>query len=88
MGRQYGALMKDELGEDVTLFLDEPFSGSEDFSYYSIHSGVPCALMWLNAYPEGGEVYPLHNPKCVMQSDIIKTGAAGMARIAVEFLNK
>ena len=81
-------VLKDELGEDATLFLDEPFSGSEDFSYYSIHSGVPCALMWLNAYPEGGEVYPLHNPKCVMQSDIIKTGAAGMARIAVEFLNK
>ncbi len=80
--------VKAELGEDASFAMDEPFSGSEDFSYYSIHSGVPGALMWLHAYPEGGEVYPLHNPKCVMQSDIIKTGAAGMARIAVEFLNQ
>ncbi|MBR3707272.1 MAG: amidohydrolase, partial [Firmicutes bacterium] len=62
--------------------------GSEDFSYYSIHGRVPGALMWLHAYPEGGEVYPLHNSKCCMVSDIIKEGAAGMARIAVEFLNK
>ena len=68
--------------------MEEPFSGSEDFSYYFIHSGVPGALMWLHAYSEGGVVYPLHNPKCCMQSDIIKNGAAGMARIAVEFLNK
>ena len=80
--------VKAELGEDASFTMDEPFSGSEDFSYYSIHSGVPGALMWLHAYPEGGEVYPLHNPKCVMQSDIIKTGAAGMARIAVDFLNR
>ena len=82
-----GAL-KAELGEDASFAMEEPFSGSEDFSYYSIHSGVPGALMWLHAYPEGGVVYPLHNPKCCMQSDIIKNGAAGMARIAVEFLNK
>ena len=80
--------VKAELGEDASFTMDEPFSGSEDFSYYSIHSGVPGALMWLHAYPEGGEVYPLHNPKCVMQSDIIKIGAAGMARIAVDFLNR
>lgn len=80
--------VKAELGEDASFAMEEPFSGSEDFSYYSIHSGVPGALMWLHAYPEGGVVYPLHNPKCCMQSDIIKNGAAGMARIAVEFLNK
>ena len=80
--------VKAELGEDACFTMEEPFSGSEDFSYYSIHSGAPGALMWLHAYPEGGEVYPLHNPKCVMQSDIIKTGAAGMARIAVDFLNR
>ena len=80
--------VKAELGEDASFEMEEPFSGSEDFSYYSIHSGVPGALMWLHAYPHGGEVYPLHNPKCVMQTEIIKNGAAGMARIAVEFLNQ
>lgn len=80
--------VKAELGEDAAFEMEEPFSGSEDFSYYSIHGRVPGALMWLHAYPEGGEVYPLHNSKCCMVSDIIKEGAAGMARIAVEFLNK
>ena len=82
-----GAL-KAELGEDAAFEMEEPFSGSEDFSYYGIYGKVPTALLWLQAYPEGGEVYPLHNPKCCMASDIIKEGAAGMARIAVEFLNK
>jgi len=80
--------VKAELGEDAAFEMEEPFSGSEDFSYYSIHGRVPGALMWLHAYPEGGEVYPLHNSKCCMVSDIIKEGVAGMARIAVEFLNK
>lgn len=77
-----------ELGGDAIIHMEEPMSFSEDFSHYSIHSGIPSALMWLHAWPEGGEVYPLHNPKCCMQSDIIKTGAAGMARMAVEFLNR
>ena len=80
--------VKAELGEDAAFEMAEPFSGSEDFSYFGIHGQVPGALLWLQAYPEGGEVYPLHNPKCCMTSDIIREGAAGMARIAVEFLNK
>ena len=82
------ATIRAELGEDAVFEMAEPFSGSEDFSYYSIHAGVPCALLWLQAYPEGGVVYPLHNSKCCMTSDIIREGAAGMARIAVEYLNK
>lgn len=77
-----------ELGDGTAFHMEEGMSFSEDFSHYSIYSGVPSAMLWLHAYPEGGEVYPLHNPKCCMQSDIIKTGAAGMARIAVEFLNQ
>lgn len=78
----------EELGEDSYFFMDEPASGSEDFSYYSLSSGKPGALMWLNAAPiDGGEVYPLHSAKCCMTSEVIKDGAAGLAGIAVKFLN-
>ena len=83
-----GEAVQVELGEGASFEMEEPFSGSEDFSYYGIHGQVPTALMWLHAHPEGGVVYPLHNPKCCMESSIIKEGVSGMARIAVEFLNK
>lgn len=80
--------VKDELGDDAVLMLDEPASGSEDFSYYGVSTGKPAMLMWLNAEPYTEEIYPLHSPKCVMKHEIIKTGAAGLASIAVRYLNE
>ena len=83
------AALKEELGEDACFFMDEPASGSEDFSYYSLCSGIPCSFMWLNTPPiVGTELSPLHSSKCAMVSDSIKSGAAGLASIAVKYLNK
>ena len=82
------AALKEELGEDAVYFMDQPASGSEDFSYYSIAAGIPCSFMWLNVAPvEGTELSPLHSSKCAMVSDAIKPGAAGLASIAVKYLN-
>lgn len=83
-----GEVIARELGDKAAFFMDQPATGSEDFSYYSIHSGVPGALTWLNAEPVTEEVYPLHSSRCCMKSEIIKTGAAGMANVAVEWLNR
>lgn len=78
-----------ELGENGRYYMDEPASGSEDFSRYSLATGTPGALMWLSAAPYcGTDVYPLHSSKCVMANETIKSGAAGLASIAVKYLNK
>lgn len=82
------AALKEELGEDACFFMDEPASGSEDFSYYSLCSGIPCSFMWLNTPPiVGTELSPLHSSKCAMSSESIRPGAAGLASIAVKYLN-
>lgn len=74
-----------ELGPEGHFRLASPFSASEDFSAYG-STGLPLALMWLHGTPEGGTVYPLHHPKCTLKSDLIPTGAAGLCRIAVDYL--
>ena len=80
--------LKEELGEDAYFYMAEPASGSEDFSYYSLCSGIPCSFMWLNTPPVvGTELSPLHSSKCAMSSESIKPGAAGLASIAVKYLN-
>lgn len=82
------AALKEELGEDACFFMDEPASGSEDFSYYSLCSGIPCSFMWLNTPPiVGTELSPLHSSKCAMSSESIRPGAAGLASIVVKYLN-
>ena len=82
------AALKEELGEDACFFMDEPASGSEDFSYYSLCSGIPCSFMWLNTPPiVGTELSPLHSSKCAMSSESISPGAAGLASIVVKYLN-
>ena len=82
------AALKDELGEDCCFYMDEPASGSEDFSEYHLVGGIPTTFMWLNTRPlEGHEVMPLHSSKWCPDSDILRYGAAGMAAIAVKYLN-
>ncbi len=76
------------MGDKAVMHMDEPASGSEDFSYYGLSTGTPMAFMWLNCEQYTGEdVYPLHSSKCIFKPDAIKTGADGLASIAVKFLN-
>lgn len=79
--------LKSCFGDTGCYFMEEPASGSEDFSYYSLSTGKPGMLMWLNARPVTEEAYPLHSSKCCMTSDTIKAGAEGMCSIALEYLN-
>ena len=79
--------LSSEMGKDAVLILDEPASGSEDFSYYGLSTGKPQMLMWLNAEPFTDEIFALHSNKCIMKHEIIKTGAEGLASIAVNYLN-
>ena len=82
------AALKEELGEDGCFYMDAPATGSEDFSEYHLTGGIPCTFMWLNTAPaEGTEVSPLHSSKWCPSSEILKVGAAGMAAIAVKYLN-
>lgn len=75
------------MGEESRFYQDEPASGSEDFSYYNVATGTPCALLWLSTNPMTDKVYPLHSSKCCMKSDIIKIGAEAFTNIAVKYLN-
>ena len=82
------AALKEEFGEGGCFYMDEPASGSEDFSEYHLVGGIPTTFMWLNTRPlEGHEVMPLHSSKWCPDADILKYGAAGMAAIAVKYLN-
>ena len=60
--------LTEELGENSVVWLDEPSSGSEDFSYYGLATGTPAALMWLNCEQyTGEETYALHSSKCIFK---------------------
>ena len=77
-----------ELGEKSVVWLDEPASGSEDFSYYGLATGTPAALMWLNCEQyTGEETYALHSSKCIFKPEAIKAGAEGFVSIAIKYLN-
>ena len=81
--------LKEELGENSCFYMDEPASGSEDFSEYHLVGGIPTTFMWLNTRPtEGTTVNPLHSSKWCPDASILKVGAPGMAAIAVKYLNE
>ena len=79
--------LTEELGENSVVWLDEPASGSEDFSYYGLATGTPAALMWLNCEHTGEETHALHSSKCIFKPEAIKAGAEGFVSIAIKYLN-
>lgn len=80
--------LTEELGENSVVWLDEPASGSEDFSYYGLATGTPATLMWLNCEQyTGEETYALHSSKCIFKPEAIKAGAEGFVSIAIKYLN-
>ena len=68
-------------------FIDKPFSGSEDFSFFGKLTGTPSAFMMVDA-GRGENAVSLHNGKIVFNEEVIKHGVAGLAAIAVEYLNR
>jgi len=76
-----------ELGADKVIHLDRPFTGSEDFSFFGKLTNTPSAFMMIDA-GRGEELVSLHNGKIVFNEDVMKSGAAGLTAIALEYLSK
>ena len=68
-------------------FIDKPFSGSEDFSFFGKLTGTPSAFMMVDA-GRGENAVSLHNGKIVFNEEVMKHGVTGLAAIAVEYLNQ
>ena len=68
-------------------FIDKPFSGSEDFSFFGKLTGTPSAFMMVDA-GRGENAVSLHNGKIVFNEEVMKHGVTGLAAIAMEYLNQ
>ena len=68
-------------------FIDKPFSGSEDFSFFGKLTGTPSAFMMVDA-GRGENAVSLHNGKIVFNEEVMKHGVTGLAAIAMEYLNR
>lgn len=68
-----------------TEFIDKPFSGSEDFSFFGKLTGTPSAFMMIDA-GRGKNMVSLHNGKIVFDENVIKHGVTGLSAIALEYL--
>ena len=68
-----------------TEFIERPFSGSEDFSFFGKLTGTPSAFMMIDA-GRGTDLVSLHNGKIVFDENVMKSGVTGMSAIALEYL--
>lgn len=68
-----------------TEFIERPFSGSEDFSFFGKLTGTPSAFMMIDA-GRGTDMVSLHNGKIVFDENVMKSGVTGMSAIALEYL--
>jgi amidohydrolase len=79
-------IARDVLGED-RVFEMKPLMGSEDFSYYL--QKVPGSFVFFGTKSAGKRaIYPHHHPRFDIDEDVLPTGAALYAAIALEFLRK
>ena len=76
-----------ELGESAVRYITQPFSGSEDFSFFGKLTGPPCAFMMTDA-GHGENPVSLHNGKIVFDEKVMVSGVSAMSRIALEYLKK
>ena len=68
-------------------YIEKPFSGSEDFSFFGKLTGTPSAFMMIDA-GRGDELVSLHNGKIVFNEEVIKPGVTGLTAIALKYLNQ
>ncbi|KAH7332163.1 hypothetical protein KP509_20G072700 [Ceratopteris richardii] len=76
------------LAEESRLFeLPSSATASEDFSYYL--KEIPGAFSFVGCeapFPEDNEVYPVHNPKFVLDENVLPVGAAIQCAVALEYI--
>ena len=70
------------VGSDNLIILENPMTGTEDFSYVS--DRVPAMMLWLGA--GGKDNYSLHNPNVVFDEKALPVGAAVLANCALNWL--
>lgn len=74
---------KELLGNEAMVLMD-PSMGSEDFSYVGLR--VPSMFMWMGGRVYGGEAYPLHNNKMMLNEEAFPIGSAMHAHCAMQWL--
>ena len=77
------------LGDPHKFYEDyEPTLGGEDFSFYG-QAGVPAAFVFLGIRNEtAGAVHGVHTPQFTLDEEVLQTGAAYLASLAVQSLNQ
>jgi amidohydrolase len=74
-------------GKRTIFEIKKPTMGAEDFAYFL--QKVPGTFLRLGIRnPKKDAVYPWHHPKFTVDEDIIKIGAAVLAGVAFDFLNR
>jgi amidohydrolase len=74
-------------GRQALYEIKRPEMGAEDFSYFL--RKVPGTFLRLGIRnPKKGAVYPWHHPKFTVDEDVMKMGAALLAGVAFDFLNR
>jgi len=77
--------LQEEPDDGKYAYIEKPFSGSEDFSFYSRLTGTPGAFFMINA-GHGAEMVSLHNAKCAPNEEVIRYGVSGMSRVLLAYL--
>ncbi|KAI5059946.1 hypothetical protein GOP47_0024366 [Adiantum capillus-veneris] len=76
------------LGDESKLIeLPSSATASEDFSYYL--KKIPGAFGFVGcaaSFPNEDTVYPVHNPKFVLDEDVLPVGAAILTATAIEYI--
>ena len=74
-------------GKQAIFEIKKPEMGAEDFAYFL--QKVPGTFLRLGIRnPKKGAVYPWHHPKFTVDEEVIKMGAAVLAGVAFDFLNR
>ena len=77
---------REVLGAERVMPMRHPVMGSEDFSY--VLQRVPGAMANLGTRPDGGEVYPNHSNRMLVNESALVSGIALHVAVALRFFER
>ena len=77
---------REVLGAERVTLMRHPVMGSEDFSY--VLQRVPGAMANLGTRPDGGEVYPNHSNRMLLNETALASGIALHVAVALRFFER
>ena len=77
---------REVLGAERVTAMRHPVMGSEDFSY--VLQRVPGAMANLGTRPDGGEVYPNHSNRMLLNETALASGIALHVAVALRFFER